>query len=245
MSDRVDKNEWDLSALVDGELGPERRAEAEARIKVDSTAVARLEAYRADKEKLRRIFEPIAQRPIPAQWLAIADSSRPRTSRRMVGSIAAALLVAIVGVATYVELSVPAQDGIVQEALNARGDIAQPEKVIAVASGSGVDRYTGALRAAVGSDVKVPDMQKAGYRLVAIRVYAHGAAELAYRDGENRVFTLYVRRSAGSPRSDQFERDGLRVCIWQDEEISTVMAGNMSTAAMQRLASLAYTGLTL
>ena len=59
------------------------------------------------------------------------------------------------------------------------------------------------------------------------------------------MFTLYLRRSDGTARFDQFERAGLRVCVWQDEQLGMVMAGNVSTAAMQRLASLAYTGLTL
>jgi len=31
--------------------------------------------------------------------------------------------------------------------------------------------------------------------------------------------------------------------VWQDDRISTVMAGTMSAAEMQRLASLAYLGL--
>lgn len=244
MSERNDYN-IDLSALLDGELTAERRTELEARIKVDPAVAARLTEYRADKEMLRRIYEPVARRPIPKEWLATAYGSRPKTSWRMVGSIAAALLVAIFGTISYMELRPPAAGEVVQEALNARGDIAAPVKIVAVETGTELNRYADVLRSAVGSKVKVPDMRKAGYRLTTIRVFAHGAAELAYRDQENRVFTLYVRRSDGTPRVDQFERNGLRVCIWQDDELSAVMAGNVSTAAMQRLASLAYSGLTI
>jgi hypothetical protein len=53
-----------------------------------------------------------------------------------------------------------------------------------------------------------------------------------------------VRRSDSAARFDQIDRRGLRVCIWQDDQISTVMAGNISAAVMQRLATLSYTGLT-
>jgi anti-sigma factor RsiW len=84
-----------------------------------------------------------------------------------------------------------------------------------------------------------------GYRLTALHLYAGAAAELVYRDGAGRLFTLYVRHSDGAARFDQFERSGLRVCVWQDDQLGMVMAGNVSTASMQRLASLAYTGLTL
>jgi anti-sigma factor RsiW len=250
MSDRAEENEMDLSLLLDGELAAGRRAEVEARIRADPRAAARLESYRADKEKLRRIFEAVAQRPIPREWLAVAEGARskPKLSFRMIGSIAAALLVVIIGAVSYVELRRPATGGIVQEALDARQEIARPEKVIAVASGAVVERYSGVLRSAVGSDVKIPDMSRMGYRLASIRVFSRGAAEMAYRDRKNGVVTIYVRqvrRSDGEPQFYQFGRDGLRVCVWQDDRIATVIAGNVSTALMQRLADVAVYGLFL
>lgn len=264
MSERNDIN-MDLSALLDGELSAERHAELEARIKVDPMAAALLAEYRADKEMLRRIYEPVAQRPIPKEWLAmaygsqpgpkerltLAFSARPKTSWRMVGSIAAALLVTIFGTISYMELRRPvtgqvvadSRHDIVQEALDARHDVTRPDKVVAAESGAEVDRYTSVLRSAVGFSAKVPDMRKAGYQLAGIKVYSRGAAELTYRDPKDRVLTLYVRRSGGKIGFDQFPRDGLRVCVWQDNEVGMVAAGNMSTASMQRLAVLAYAGL--
>jgi anti-sigma factor RsiW len=82
-----------------------------------------------------------------------------------------------------------------------------------------------------------------GYQLSGLHLYGK-AAEIVYRGPQDQLFTLYVRRSDGAARFDQFERRGLRVCIWQDDQISTVMAGNISAAVMQRLATLSYTGLT-
>ncbi len=250
MSERNDNN-IDLGALLDGELTAERRAELEARVKGDPSAAALLAEYRADKEMLRRIYDPVARRPIPKEWLAIAYGSRPKTSWRMVGSIAAALLVALIGTISYMELRPPVTGGsvadshhdIVQEALDARHDITRPAKVVAVERGAEVDRYTSVLRSAVGFSAKVPDMRKAGYQLTSIKVYWRGAVELTYRDPKNRMLTLYVRRSGGKIGFDQFPRDGLRVCVWQDNEVGMVAAGDMSTASMQRLAVLAYAGL--
>jgi anti-sigma factor RsiW len=57
------------------------------------------------------------------------------------------------------------------------------------------------------------------------------------------LFALYLRHPSGPARFDQFKQGRLRVCIWQDEVLGTVMTGEMSAAEMQRLASLAYTGL--
>ena len=106
-----------------------------------------------------------------------------------------------------------------------------------------VGRYDAALRQAVASNVHIPDLSRMGYRLAGLHLYDK-AAEILYRGPQDQLFTLYVRRSDGTARFDQFERRGLRVCIWQDDQISTVMAGNVSAAAMQRLATLSYTGLT-
>jgi anti-sigma factor RsiW len=95
--------------------------------------------------------------------------------------------------------------------------------------------------------VKAPDLTRLGYRLASMAVYngtpGGNAVELVYRKADGRDFTLYVRHASDAPRFDQFERAGLRVCIWQDEVLGTVMSGKMSAAEMQRLAALAYSGL--
>ena len=247
MSERDDIRDIHLSALIDGELGDERRAELEQTLKTDASLAARLSGMRADKEMLRRVYEPLAQRPLPKEWLAIAYGSRPQTPWRLIGSIAAALLVAVIATSSYYELRPHAPVGIVEEALNARQDATRPDKIIAVEEGGDVARYDGVLRQTVGTRVRVPDMRKAGYRLASIRMFPHDggrATELAYRDAQNHVFTLYVSRSDGTVDFVQLERRGLRVCLWRDDQVSTVMAGNISTAAMQRLAVLAYAGMT-
>jgi hypothetical protein len=38
-------------------------------------------------------------------------------------------------------------------------------------------------------------------------------------------------------------RGRVRVCLWQDDVLATVMVGEMSAAEMLRVASLAYNGL--
>ena len=46
----------------------------------------------------------------------------------------------------------------------------------------------------------------------AVLIYGD-AAELSYRNRDNKLFSLYLRRSDGKARFDQFARDGLRVCV--------------------------------
>ena len=249
MSDNPEIADLELHAFIDGELEAARFNEIEAMIEADPALADRIAAFRSDKEMLKRVYGPLIDRPIPKEWLALANGApaptRPSLSWRLIGSVAAAVALALIGAIGYWELRPQPASEVVQAALDARG--AQAEKIIAIEAGADTRRYDSVLSSAVALNVKVPDLTRMGYRLTGILLYPNSpaAAELLYRDGNNGVFTLYLRRSDGTARFDQFERDGLRICVWQDEELSTVMAGNVSTAAMQRLASLAYTGLTL
>lgn len=244
----MDLGEGELHAFIDGELNAEHANAVAARLAADPVLAGRVAAFRADMAMLKKVYSPIANRPAPRKWLALAEgsSSGPVYSRRLIGAIAAVLLVALMTapVAYRMLMPGPAQE-IVDAALRVRQE--PGGKAINV-SGDG-SQYDDMVSSAISERVKVPDLGKMGYRLSTIRVYPNApggsAAELLYSDQENRLFTLYLRHSDGTARFDQFERAGLRVCVWQDDQLGMVMAGDVTTAAMQRLASLAYTGLTL
>jgi anti-sigma factor RsiW len=247
-------SDGELHAFIDGALDEARRRDVEAALEADPALAARIEGFSADKVLLKRVYAPLAARPLPRDWIARIESASPARPSRWRswgagGAIAAALLLALAGTANLWRNQPSAPGEIVEAALAARATPVRGEKVVPVAADAGIHRYDTALKSAVAMNVKVPDLAKMGYRLAGLHVYAQGAggraAELLYRGPQGRLFTLYLRHSDGAARFDQFERKGLRVCIWQDEELGMVMAGNVSTAAMQRLASLAYTGLTL
>lgn len=246
MSGISEFGDLELHAFIDGELDAARSAAIATRIDADPALARRVAAFRADKEMLKRIYAQVADRSVPVEWVARAraEQKQPVISWRMMGSIAAVLLIAVVGAFAYLNLQPAAKDEVVYAALEARNQSLQIEKSITVAANKSPSSYNAVLSAAIAMKVRAPDLKRLGYRLAGINLY-DGAAELLYRDNQNRLFTLYLRRSNGTPRFDQFARDGLRVCVWEDEELSTVMTGNVSTAAMQRLASLAYTDLVL
>jgi anti-sigma factor RsiW len=249
-------DDTELHAFVDGALEAERRRAVEAELQSDPALAERIAAYRADMATMKRIYAPVAEQALPEAWMARiqgatakpAPVARQTFSWRMVGTIAATLLIAVVAVGWWSMQTRPASE-VVQAAIDARAEPSQAGTAVAVAAEATPAQYNGALRAAVAMNVKVPDMSRMGYRLTGMRVYESGAtpraAELLYNDRAGRLFTLYVRHSDGSARFDQFERNGLRVCVWQDDQLALVMAGDVSTAAMQRLASLAYTGMTI
>ena len=238
----------ELHAYLDGALDAVNISVVEARLAADPALAARLAAFKADKVMLQETFRPLTDRPLPPEWTARLARSRPRRWKGFrslrVGAIAAGLLLALTGYYTFWHTRPESQE-IVAVALRERAlATAQNENSISDAMAHGFDK---SLSDVVGTRVKVPDIRKLGYRLTAIRFHndsGAAAADIIYRDSTGHLFTLYVRQSDGHVRFDQFMRAGLRICIWQDDQVAMVMTGDVSTAAMQRLASLAYSGLS-
>jgi anti-sigma factor RsiW len=248
VTDQLKISDLDLTAYIDGELDADRVRAVEDAVSRDAGLAARIAAYRADKNMLKRIYAPLAEHSIPSAWTELARASpypaaRARHSWRLVGAIAAVVLVILGGWRFYDAAHKPVAAGdVIQAALDARGDRPSAQKTIAVANIGEARRYDAALEGIVGVNVQVPALGSMGFQVTSLRFYER-AAEIQYRDSKGRIFTLYLRPSDGTTRFDQFERDGLRVCVWQDDRISTVMAGTISAAMMQRLASLTYVGL--
>jgi anti-sigma factor RsiW len=251
MTLRSDFREEDLHALIDGELDSQERARIEAIVEADRDLRDRLALYRADKTRIRAIYGGGMSEPLPAEWIArIEDTCTPPRGQRHVvrlAALAASLLLVLGGVIAWrVSVTSPRSD-VVAEALAARDGTLQPEGRLAAASPRVVLAENRVMTRTLDARVKAPDLSRMGYRLVGINEYSAPARafELRYADRRGKIFTLYLRRSSGAPRFDQFGVRDLRVCVWQDNVIGMVMAGTVSVPQMQRLASLAYTGLEM
>lgn len=244
MTAHMRPTEEDLHAFIDGELDAARAAEVEAAIHGDADLARQVHAYRADKVRLAQVYGPLVERPIPEAWLkTIAQHNvvplPVKTSRRQMIGMALAASVAVIagGTIAYRQVSTRGGDLIVAAMdahAGARNIPAQPVPENALAS-------------VVGVAVKTPDLSKMGFALVGMQTQDDSgarAAVLAYRDAAARVFTLYLRASPGTPHFDMIKRGDTRICVWQDDVLSTVMLADVSAAEMLRLASLAYSGLT-
>lgn len=250
MSEKLHIPDETLHALIDGELSAGERAGIEAAVAGDAYLSNRAALFQADKARLHDVYGPVAELPLPSKWIDMIER-RPRAARpflpvQTIAAIAAALLVLVGGPLLYRQ-STPHEEPIVEEALAARGDALPARQVIAVNAPAKSAAASRTMQGTLAMRVKAPDLSRMGYTLVALRTYdrvtSGKAVELLYRHAGNRTFALYVRKPSGPPRFDQYKQGNLRVCIWQDDVIGTVMTGEMSAAEMQRLASLAYTGL--
>ncbi len=243
----------DLHAFIDGELDARRSAEIRDLIASDAILAQRVADFRADKEQLARLYGPLAERPLPAEWLQrIKRESSPPSSwtrQRTLIALAASLAVILLGGAAYVRLTESRENAIIAEAFKARENEVRPLDTLSDSALAAAALRDETLTTALAMRLKAPDLAKLGFGLSAMKVYSGvpggKAVELQYRDGGNRLFTLYVRRSSGEVQFELTRRQGISICVWQDDVLGTVMTGDLSTAEMYRLASLAYSGLTL
>ena len=250
--------EDELHAFIDGALDENRSKEVGGIVAKDPVLARRIDAFRADKKRLKEVFEGLRAEPLPAAWLQRIDdwSSQQRAGflkshfpRYVITAIAASLLVIFGGWLVYERVGVPREDAIVAEALAARQNQSQAQETIAAVPTASQEERNNIISTALAMDLKAPDLTKQGYQLAAIRTYSGvpggKAVELDYRNAQNRLFTLYIRRPSSPPRVDLLERGNVRICIWQDDVVGTVMAGEMSAGEMARISSLAYSGLYL
>jgi anti-sigma factor RsiW len=248
----------ELHAFIDGELDPVRTAEIAQLVAANPDLARRIQAFRSDKERLGQVYGTLDELPLPPNLLQLVEDRTAwqppsflgvHMSRRGVAGLAAAPLLMLGIFVAYQRLASPDTDTIIPEAFAARQDTMRPEQAFAASTVSTPEARNQILTMALAMMVKTPDLMKLGYALASIRVYSGvpggRSVELSYRNAQNRLFTLYLRHPSGPARVDLDQRDSMRVCIWQDDVLGMVMLGEMSAAEMARIASLAYSGLTL
>ena len=99
MNDGLEISESELHAYVDGALEADRANAVAARLAADPALAHRVTGFKADMAMLKKVYGPLGDAPVPREWLALVENSRPAApaySWRLVGAIAAVLLVAVV-----------------------------------------------------------------------------------------------------------------------------------------------------
>ncbi len=241
----------ELQAFVDGELDPARFAEIAKLIEADAALSQRIAAFRADKARMADHYRTLLARPVPAEWIAtVADWSQKRDPvfpARAMLAMAASLLLMIGGWFAYQNYSAPRDDALIAEAVAVRAGQVTAAKSLAGDASIASDSRENSVAAELGISLKVPDLTKAGFAVAAVDVYSPGAGAKAvkidYRNAQGQVFTLYLRPASSPARFEMTKRGDLRICVWQDDVLSTIMLGEISAGEMLRIASLAYNGL--
>jgi anti-sigma factor RsiW len=112
---------------------------------------------------------------------------------------------------------------------------------------AGIAATDQALSAMVGNPIQVPDLGRAGFKLVSAEIYGReqtDSIQLRYEDDPHRLFTVFLY-PPGAGAFELTERGTLRICVWRNADVTAVMTGEMSTPELLHVASLTYSSLNL
>lgn len=228
----------EIQAFVDGELDREAMAAFAAKVTASPSLASEVARLRTDKLLLKSVYGPLAYEPIPERLRA--PFARHRARHRRLQFSAAAALAAGLALAVWFGPGLWGGDVLVKEALTVRNGGGAITRQVALSDGERDSQVS----AALSIPVKVPDLERWGYKLTAIAVYGQ-AAQLSYQDAAGKLFTMYLRKSLGADRFDLHQEGKTEICVWQNAELAVAMVGEMGAKEMLKLASSSYADLNL
>ncbi len=239
---------WALHAFVDGELEGDEKKAIEALLARDERARKAVAAFAHQKQELHRAYSAILDEPVPAGILAAAKGNgRPRLTWAL--SLVAGL--ALLGVGSVLGLNIAQHFDQVQQASLANRalvayqtfapEVRHPVEVAA----SDEDHLKAWLSKRIGTEIKIPDLQDAGYTLLGGRLLAeadHPAGQLMYEDANKKRLTIYLTQNTGAKEQSLALADspGLVTCYWRDGALAMAISADMPHDAMMSLAKNIY-----
>jgi anti-sigma factor RsiW len=262
--------EADLHAWVDGQLAAERAREVEAYLATRPDEVYRVNAWRAQKQELRALFDPVQDEPLPARLVRSARPRLPWYAQRMAAGIAIAMLGAAAGwglrggtldasmqAASDRGTASTVMQDFAQRAAVAHAvyspELRRPVEVDAAHE----DQLVAWLSKRMGTTMKPPHLQALGYALEGGRLLPGGkgpVAQFMYRDGNGSRLTLYVSNEIGqSTQSNthgtgtntdtafRFAQEGaVNVFYWVDGPFGYALSAQADRAELARVSAEVY-----
>lgn len=239
---------WALHAYADGELEGEDKKAIEALLARDEGARKALASFTSQKQHLHRAYDAVLEEPLPERILAAAQGKSPSRLHWVTGLVAG---VALLGLGSVLGLGLAQQfDQQQQASLAARAVVAYqtfaPEVRHPVeVAGDDQNHLQAWLSKRIGTEIKIPDLQDAGYTLLGGRLLAevdHPAGQLMYEDASKKRLTIYLAANMGGKEQAIVLADssGLVTCYWRDGALAMAISADMPHDAMMTLAKNIY-----
>jgi anti-sigma factor RsiW len=241
--------EEDLHAYVDGELAPERRDAVELWLAAHPDDTARVGAWRAQAESIRNRYGAVASEPVPARF-DVARLARRTWPWKSIAA-AAALAFLIGGSAGWFGRDMWSEQAraspfqqFTAEAVDAYNlyvvEVRHPVEVPA----SDADHLVQWLSKRVGYQLRAPDLEKLGLKLVGGRLLpgpTGPAAFFMYEGPSGERFTIYCARSNAPDTALRYNDIGAATAVyWADNDIAYVVSGKGDRAKVNDVAVAAY-----
>ena len=252
----IDRNspvtEDELHAYVDGELAPERMNAVAAWLADHPEQAALVASWRLQADSIRAHFGAAVDEPVPQRLKLDQMLSQDRAAGRSWAAMAAAAAITafVVGgaagwMARGASAAAPSRpDVFAGEALDAHKlyvvEVRHPVEV----PGSERAHMTQWLSKRLGEDLRVPDLQSIGLKLVGGRLLpgpTGAAAFYMYESPSGERFTMYCTK-ADVPETALRYTGGEKVAAfyWVDDKVAYVMSGPADRERLEKVTKAAY-----
>lgn len=251
-----------LGAWLDDELDADTRALVDAWLQAHPEDAARVQAWAADREALRRHFAPAADEPPPEALQRSVWRGAPPARPWARAAVAAGLVVggALLGgsAAWWLKPAAPLQAAAPRPGAGAvpaaadwvhRAAVAHsvyvPEQRHPVEVRAQEEHLARWLTRRTAVPVKLFDLHAQGFALVGGRLLPDSAgpsAQLMYEDAAGRRVTVYLRKpEADTPAAFRYEQQGaLGLFYWVEAGAGYALAGTLPKAELLALAEAIY-----
>jgi anti-sigma factor RsiW len=242
----------ELHAFVDGELPADREAAVTAWLATHADAAAQVGAWRAQADSIRARYGAVANEPVPERLKLDQVLRRDRANGRtwMAAAAAAALIAFVFGgaVGWFAHRASAASptgfDMFTAEALDAYKlyvvEVRHPVEV----PGSERVHMTQWLSKRLGSELRIPDLQSIGLKLVGGRLLpgpTGAAAFYMYEGTSGERFTIYCAKAATPETALRFkEGDGSAAFYWADDKIAFAVSGPADRERLEQVTKTVY-----
>jgi anti-sigma factor RsiW len=259
--------EDDLQAYVDTALAAGHQAEVDEYLAAHPEEKLRTDAYKAQNDALRQLFNPVLNEVPPASLLALAEKpqavlssatvheqKQPFLLRWSLQRIAAGLVIAMLGgaagwlghgqyqsterVAQVTPL--PRQAAVAHVVYSP--DVRRPVEVTADQE----DQLVKWLSKRLGTPVSPPKLGALGYELIGGRLLPGNTgpvAQFMYHDSSGQRLTLYVSTENASNRDTafRFAKEGpVNVFYWVDGKFGYALSAGIDKKELARVATAVY-----
>lgn len=252
----VDRNspvtEEELHAYVDGELPPERLEAVTAWLAAHADQAGLVAAWRTQADGIRTRYGAVVNEPVPERLALDQVMKRDRAGGRSWAALAsaAALVAFMIGggagwMARGAAAAAPTDfETFTSEALDAYKlyvvEVRHPVEV----PGSERAHLTQWLSKRLGADLRVPDLQSIGLKLVGGRLLPGptGAAGFyMYEGASGERFTIYCAKADAPQTAFRFkDGDSSSAFYWVDDKIAYVVSGPSNRDQLENVTKSVY-----
>ena len=243
--------EEELHAYVDGELPADRQEAVAAWLAAHPEQAALVAAWRAQAEAIRARYGAVANEPVPPRFQLDQLLRQDRARGRSWAAMAAAALIAFVAgsgagwMARGASAAPPTGfDAVTADALDAYklyvGEVRHPVEV----PGSERAHMTQWLSKRLGAELRIPDLQSIGLKLVGGRLLpgpTGAAAFYMYEAPSGERFTIYCSK-AGEPQTALRYKsgDGFAAFYWVDDKVAYAVSGPANRERLEQVTKTVY-----